>query len=388
MVALYWILMKKQLAIVVSHPIQYYVPIYRRLAAQLNGAVKVYFGRTPTAEEQGSTYGVSYKWDVDLSNGYEHESDQRARDEFTRMVREKRFDAVLLHGWADPFSRFAIRQCRRFGVPLLLRCDNHLRTPQNPAKRLLKNWIQPRLLKQFARCLAVGTWNREYYEYYGVPKSRIGTSPHCVDVTYFREKAKFLQAKRDEIRSQWGAGKSEFICLFVGRLCPLKRVDDLIRAIATPCHPGKVSLWIVGDGQHRRTLEELVGKLKVRALFLGFKNQSELASFYTAADLLVLPSDRETWGLVVNEALACGRPCVVSDHVGCHVDLIFEGITGSVFPCGNLSELGRSVEKWRSEIARNNPWDSKIWQDVVLNHTPEAAAKGVVMALEEMGISL
>jgi glycosyltransferase involved in cell wall biosynthesis len=204
--------MKKSLAIVATHPIQYYAPIYRELAWELEGALKVYFDRIPTAEEQGSAYGVSYEWDMDLRNGYEHESGQGARDEFTQMVREKRFDAVLLHGWADPFSKFAIRECSRFGVPLLLRCDNHLRTPQNTAKRLLKVWLQPRLLKRFAQCLAVGTWNREYYEYYGVPKSKIGMSPHCVDVNYFRENSELFKAKRVEMRSQWGA---ESLTLFV-----------------------------------------------------------------------------------------------------------------------------------------------------------------------------
>jgi glycosyltransferase involved in cell wall biosynthesis len=181
-----------------------------------------------------------------------------------------------------------------------------------------------------------------------------------------------------------GSRKSDFICLFVGRLCPLKRVDDLILAVANSRQHDKASLWIVGDGPHRKTLEELARQLNVQAIFFGFKNQSELPRFYAAADILVLPSDRETWGLVVNEALACGRPCVISDRVGCHIDMIVEGITGSVFQCGDVLELGRSLAYWRSRFMNGASNESTEWRSVVERHSPETAARGICTALQEI----
>ena len=82
-----------------------------------------------------------------------------------------------------------------------------------------------------------------------------------------------------------------------------------------------------------------------RVRFLGFVNQSRLPGVYRAADILVLPSEYEPFGLVVNEAMLCGRPVIVSDRVGAKYDLVREGETGFVYPCGDIEALARILRE-------------------------------------------
>jgi len=105
---------------------------------------------------------------------------------------------------------------------------------------------------------------------------------------------------------------------------------------------------LVGDGPLRGELEARAEKadLNGRVEFAGFKNQTELPAYLGGADWLVLPSDRgETWGLVVNEAMACGTPAIVSDACGCVPDLIEPGVTGWSHACGNIGELAELMRK-------------------------------------------
>src|SRR5690606_29797429 len=123
-----------------------------------------------------------------------------------------------------------------------------------------------------------------------------------------------------------------------------KRPGDLVEALAAARRedPG-LHVLMVGSGVLEETLRRQAARLHVPVHFLGFRNQSELPSCYAAADCLVLPSDgRETWGLVVNEAMACGLPAIVSDAVGCADDLI-DADTGLTVPVGDTAALARAL---------------------------------------------
>lgn len=116
----------------------------------------------------------------------------------------------------------------------------------------------------------------------------------------------------------------------------------------------------------------------IPAHFHGFANQSELPAIYAAADVIVLPSDaRETWGLVINEAMACGVPAVVSDTVGCGPDLVERGLTGAVFPLGDLAALARGIN---SVLAFDRDRTRRALAERMETYSPTRAAQGIAGA--------
>ncbi|MCW5553487.1 MAG: glycosyltransferase family 4 protein [Verrucomicrobiae bacterium] len=288
------------------------------------------------------------------------------------------FDAFIVTGWYLKSHMQAVNACRRAGVPVLVRGDSQLGTPRSAFKRLAMEIRQRWLLKRFDGFLSVGKRHTEYLRHYGVPAERIFFAPHFVDNDWFAECATRsrapLRLNRGEgsgevskltsiaaIRKQWGAGESDLVALFVGKFIPKKRPADLLRSIAlvrrgTPCAPGEAfslpggahgvtrpTAVFVGSGELERELREQAARDNLRVHFAGFKNQTELPAVYATADVLVLPSESETWGLVVNEAMACGLPAIVSDAVGCAPDLMEEGVTGFTYPVGDTEQLAERL---------------------------------------------
>jgi glycosyltransferase involved in cell wall biosynthesis len=109
---------------------------------------------------------------------------------------------------------------------------------------------------------------------------------------------------------------------------------------------------IVGSGSLEADIRDAAKGAGDRIYFAGFRNQSELPAYYACADLIVLPSTaEETWGLVVNEAFACGVPAVVSDEVGCGPDLIDEGLTGVIHKTGDVDSLIAGIARMAGRLA-------------------------------------
>jgi glycosyltransferase involved in cell wall biosynthesis len=249
------------------------------------------------------------------------------------------------------------------------------------------------LLGQFFRCvdkfLCIGSANRRLYESYGVAKDKLKPAPYCVDNDRFRCEAQQLEGSHPSIRRQWGISSDAFCVLFCGKFIAKKRPLDLIQAAhrlaASDMSERAVHLLFVGDGElgtvlrsectvvfdvdnrsPTRCLSENLGQGgqahfapktpqnepvphgKPRASFVGFLNQTEISQAYVAADVLVLPSDSgETWGLVVNEAMACGTPAVVSDQSGCAEDLVAPLDRRLVFRCGDVDSQAASIRHAR-----------------------------------------
>src|SRR5262249_4410277 len=183
-------------------------------------------------------------------------------------------------------------------------------------------------------------WSAEYFFHYGARPDRVFIVPHTVDPSFERD-SKALISNRAQFRRRWGLGQAETIFLFVGKFMASKRPADFIRALLRARERcGSIGGLMVGDGLLREPCQRLVEQLHLPIQFTGFLNQSEIVAAYVAADVLVMPSDaRETWGMVVNEAMSCGRLCLVSDRVGCGPDLVLAGETGFIFPLGDLETL-------------------------------------------------
>jgi glycosyltransferase involved in cell wall biosynthesis len=258
-----------------------------------------------------------------------------------RAFERDRPDAVVVSGWQSlPFLQ-ALRACESLGIPCLVRGESS-------GLRRRPWWtraIHRRLLARFAACLAIGRANLRFYRDNGVPPERLFLAPYFIDEGRFRNAADRLAPEREEIRREWGLSSGDVCFLFAGKLIAKKRIADLISASAIAGRSrSSARVLVVGDGEQATSARELAERLRAPVAFAGFLNQTEISRAYVAADCLVLPSDYgETWGLVVNEAMVHGLPAIVSDRVGCGPDLVEDGVTGRVFPFGDVDALARAI---------------------------------------------
>ncbi|MDD3926811.1 MAG: glycosyltransferase family 4 protein [bacterium] len=188
--------------------------------------------------------------------------------------------------------------------------------------------------------LAVGRYNRELYSYFGVKDARIFNAPHCVDNDFFIAKAKEVRGKAAELRAEFGIAPGNIVILFVGKLTANKRPQDLLEAVSKSRYRDILHVLMVGDGPYRDNCLKMAAAHGLSNLhMMGFRNQSELPFFYAAGDVLVLPSEHETWGLVINEAMACGLPVIASSGCGAVPDMVVNGKTGFSYQVGDIDVL-------------------------------------------------
>ncbi|MGI8960854.1 MAG: glycosyltransferase family 4 protein [Bryobacteraceae bacterium] len=382
--------------ILASHPIQYQAPWFRSLGRELD--LEVFFAHRPDAEEQSVGFGGAFEWDVDLLSGYQHSflanRAQRPNSshffgcdtlELSNLIKRERFNAFIVSGWNLKTYWQAVRACRRERIPVLVRGDSQLTSSTAHLKRIAKQLTYPFMLRQFDGFLSVGSRNRAYLRHYGVADQKIFFVPHFVDNEWFALSAEEALPGRAEQRMRWGAGPRTLIALFVGKFVQKKRPHDLLRAVGLVRDSNiDVMAVLVGSGELENDLRAAASDLGVRVAFEGFRNQTELPHYYAASDVLVLPSDGgETWGLVVNEAMACGRPAIVSDAVGCARDLIEESRTGFTFPCGDTAALaGRLCEV--SDLSRNEFDFRPFLREKMQRYSAPTATEATVRAIHSV----
>lgn len=344
-----------KIAMVTTHPIQYQVPWLRLLSAEPGINLTVYFAMVPDALEQGREFGVAFSWDVPLLDGYRHVvlrnvAPRPSLTEFSGcdtpdiidIIRREKFDAVIVNGWGTKTVLQALWGCVRSGTPCIFRGEVNGLTARPWWKRLAHR----ALLSRYAAILCIGRANRAYCEARGVPAEKLFDTPYCVDNSFFSVRAEALRRDpgREAIRRHFGLDPIAPTFLFCGKLVPKKRPQDLIEAVRVLTQNEiAVQALIVGAGPMSQALTAQAQGLPVR--FAGFLNQGDMSRAYAASDALVLPSDAgETWGLVVNEAMACGLSAIVSDRVGCAEDLV-DRSTGGVFACGNVAALAGEMQR-------------------------------------------
>jgi glycosyltransferase involved in cell wall biosynthesis len=394
----------KRLAVILSHPTQYYSPWFRSLKSQSALVVRVFylwdFGIT---EKRDPDFGTSFSWDVDLMSGYESEfvqnlSKRPGAEHFfgfnnpglTKSLAEWRPTALLLFGYKWASHIRAISWAIWNGVPILFRGDSHLigRPKPPPHVRL----ILAILYSRFSSFLFVGTANREYFKAFGVPDRKLFFAPHSVNGELFKRDSPAHKQAADQLRSHLGIGTSDHVVLFAGKLVAAKQPMELLEAFLELEKPG-VFLVFVGEGPEKERLQAFAANwVRKRSWdpvrFLPFANQSEMPSRYRLADLFVLPSrgNYETWGLAVNEAMHMGVPCLVSSRVGCQRDLVTEGETGWVFDPSDPRALKASLEKALSELgstASAREISSRV-EDRIAGYTYAQTTAGLLEALASL----
>lgn len=260
--------------------------------------------------------------------------------------KSERYDAVLVFGWSKVLFWQAIWWARKYRIPLIQRGESNLKHAQSWYVKAAKQVLFPLLFKQFKAFLAIGRLNAELYRHFGVPEEAIFTAPYCVDNDFFSERAAAQTVNARRLRKDLGIHDDDTVFLFMAKFIDRKRPLDLIAAAAKYHAAGNNShVILVGDGALLETCRNTITANKLTNVHLvGFKNQSELPAYYAAADVLVLPSEYETWGLVLNEAMACGLPCIVSDACGAAADMILEGKTGFTYPMGDVPRLAELMK--------------------------------------------
>jgi len=330
-----------KLAILNTHPIQYYSPYYRELADRSGLNVHVFYswrGASEKAYDPGFEQNVS--WDIPLLNGYDHtfvenEASDPGTHHFRGLINPDLVpsieawepDALLIFGWS---WQSHLRALWHFSgrVPIFFRGDSTLLDespgPRRWARRLWLQWIY----RHVDAALYVGTNNRAYYEAHGLDDEQLVWVPHAINNTRFAE-AEAAEQKASRWRDELGIPDKDPVVLFAGKLSSTKGPDLLVDAFRN-LERDKAHLVMVGSGPMGNDLQQRTGT-HPRIHFLGFQNQSRMPTVYRLGDLFVLPSRSETWGLAVNEAMACGRAVVVTDRVGCAPDLI-DDENGAVVP--------------------------------------------------------
>lgn len=352
---------RPSLALVVTHPIQHFAPLYREVATAGEIALRVFFCCDWGVKAYfDALYGREVEWDVPLLEGYEHEflpiRRRPRRISFFEVDnpavgdRLAAFapDVVLVHGYGCRTMWRAVRWAERRSLPVLLSSDSHGGAPVAAWKRPLKALFVGRFYARLAGALAVGESNREYHRRYGLPDERILPGVLPADGRRLLESVPDQVAARREVRHDLAIPEGAVVALFCGNLTPWKRPVDFVTAVEA----AGPEVWglVVGDGPERPRVEAAVTAGSGRVRLAGFVNQSTIGRYYAAADLLALPSERDAHPLVVTEALFFGLPIVLSDAVGCigAGDTAQPGSNALTFPVGQplrlAAELARLAE--------------------------------------------
>lgn len=382
-----------RVAVFATHPIQYQVPWFQALAARPELALRVFFALIPDARQQGVGFGVGFHWDIPMLEGYESEVlENVARPpsleafggcdtpQVSRRLRAWSPDVAILTGWQSKMLVQAWWACVRLGVPRILRGESNAFPDRAPWKRAAHGvW-----LRGFDRFLAIGKANREFYLQAGIPEARIHACPYFVDNRRFAGAAIPLRERRTVLRERWSIPEHATCFLFCGKLIAKKHPLDLLLALQRAVAAGAPAhALVVGDGKLMTQARALVERERLPVTFAGFLNQTEIVAAYVAADCLVLPSDTgETWGLVVNEAMACGVPAIVSGQVGCGSDLVSDGVTGAIFPMGDVDALARRLIEFSGNRSGLRAMGAAACERVTSRYSVERAVEGTLAAID------
>jgi glycosyltransferase involved in cell wall biosynthesis len=292
-----------------------------------------------------------------------------------KYVVTSRADVIALAGYHKPEYWLQLVVGRLVGKKMGVFCDA---TAYENRPTLVKSILKRFFFRSCHVCFCYGERSASYVESFGVARERIVAGCQAAALPHDYTASDALRK-----RIAYTAQATSLRYLYVGRLSPEKNLEVLLEAFAKVLAGGRAAtLIIVGAGPQRAELEALARSLSIDAQveFLGSKNGNELYDEYLRATCLMLPSRREPWGLVVNEALAHGCPVIVSDHCGCIPELVVDRTTGFVVNCGNVDELADKMEAAAVDF-RDVETTAKACLAQIAPFTPTAAAGRVLAGL-------
>jgi glycosyltransferase involved in cell wall biosynthesis len=359
-----------RVAYLVSHPIQYQAPLLRYLTEQADVELTVFFMSDFSLQNYHDPgFGAEVSWDIPLLEGYRSEVLPAMGDGhrvsalhpfhtgLARRLTRDRFDALWMHGYAHLTNLRAMAIAKMRGIPVLLRAESQAGSAQRTrGTRQIKEAGLRLLLRQASAFLAIGSRNRAYYERYGVPPQRIFSMPYAVDNAFFQARVAEARERREAFRASLNLTPGRPIILFASKFIARKRAGDLLEAYRRLSQEGtrepEPYLLFIGEGEERATLEAKARETGWSSIrFLGFKNQTELPAYFDLCDVFVLASEREPWGLIVNEVMNAGKPVIVSEGVGSADDLVRNGENGYIVPVGDITALTNALRRITADPA-------------------------------------
>lgn len=389
----------KKVAVITSHPIQYYAPLFQYWGSDRDFATKVFylwnFGITHQVDVG---FQQSIEWDIPLLTGYDYEfvpniSSRPGTHHFWGLqnpslwqrVKVYHPDAVLLMNYNYASIYNFLWHWNHQQIPLLFRGDSHRFLPSNGIKQWMRHQLISLIYRRFSACLYVGKANYDYFCEHGVSSQKLFFAPHAVDNDRFFAQTEIANLQAVLWKQELGIPEDRAVILFAGKFESKKRPTDLLQAFLQANLP-QVSLLFVGAGALETQLRSLAAE-HPHVYFAPFQNQSLMPRTYAIADLVVLPSygAYETWGLAINEAMCMSRPVIASTHVGCAADLIHPYSNGLIFPAGDVSALTTCLQAAFSDRQRLQMW-GKESRKIVTNYSYAQTTQGLRAALEYLGV--
>jgi len=384
-----------KLAILTSHPIQYYAPLYKKLASHPRIDLMAYY-----CSDHGVTvkldpgFGIPFKWDTPLLEGYPYKflrniSPRPGVTTFWGLINpgiikeifKGDYDGIVVQGYMLATNWIAYLAAWVMGTPVLFRGETEGFLPRPWWLRMIKWPILKILFAGTRAFLTIGSASASLYSDYGVPKERLFLTPYSIDNDYFMEKRECHQPKKDSIKEELGIFREKVVILFSGKLIERKRPLDLLKAFEKVEEREKAALIFIGDGEQNSMLGDYCRERNIEDVyFLGFKNQSELGRLYAVADLLVLPSIFETWGLVINELMCYGVAIVATNMVGSSFDIVSHGGNGFIYPAGDVTALTEILSKLISN-ERLRTMMGKKSLEIISMWNYDACVEGILNAL-------
>lgn len=386
-------MLNQKLTVLASHPIQYQIPIWRAIAESGIDLEVLFLDNQGVSTRVDTDFGESFAWDIDLLGGYRSEFIEtrkpRDRSRFRGIQLTKGFETrfppgvdhfMWVEGWRYLANWQAIAHARQKNATILMRGDSHGMLQRPWHKRLARAMFLKPLLAKVDYFLCVGSANTRYYRELGVPGSKCILAPHCVDNDRFGTEAMRWRESRDTLREKWRIPSNAKVVLFCGKIQTIKNPEHVsVACQLLQTRIPNLHVLYVGTGALEGALRQKhhvtfawdrpqascaetssYERQLVPATFAGFVNQSEIAKAYAVADVLVLPSRSETWGLVVNEAMSSGLPVVVSDQVGCAEDLPARLDPRLVHRVNDFSQLADALA-----FALGQSWDDTRIPDLI-----------------------
>lgn len=356
-----------RLGIVVTHPVQHFVSLYRALAALPVIKLRAFYASRMGLEPYfDAEMNRTLAWKMDLLSGYDHRflddiaapgaDDPQAASPAAIAAAFADFapDAVIVYGYSLPLARDAARIARKAGAKLLMIADSELRQFRSWPRRLLKRIVLPLIYRRIDAFLTVGDENEAYYRHYGVSPRKLFRTPFPIDKAAFRAARDRRSEHRAALRTRLGLPADALVALFVGKLSQRKRPGDLLDAAVLVNHGGnRISAVFAGDGVLRAELQSDAVRRSADAHFLGFINVDELPSIYAGSDLIVHPSQSDPHPLICSEAACTGLPMILSNRVGAEgrSDIAQRNVNAVVYPVGDREALAEALNKLANNLA-------------------------------------
>lgn len=381
-----------RVALIASHVIQYQAPFFRLLAQRPEIDLTVLFCSRAGAEAyRDEEMKTTLAWDLDLLGGYRHRFLRNfgGGDGYARLINPGivpailfgNFDAVIFFlGWGTITSLLAIAACRMRGTPIVMFGDSSFPPPESSLARRLRAGFIRTIVRFTDVFLTSGRFNAEYYQHYGADPRRFFRVPWAIDNARFEEASRFAEGEREALRARFGIRPDEMVVVYSGKLLPRKDPMTLLRAVDAMKLRDKTAVLFLGHGELREELERFARERNVHAIFPGFVNQADLPKHYAMADVFALPSLDDPRATVVNEAMACGLPVLITDRCGPSGDIAAHGDNAFVVSAGDVSALSRHLDalaaspELRAQMSRRS-------REIIAGWDYETGVRGVLEAL-------